>query len=393
MNKFSNKYTLNFWLVALAILGCIGLIIALIILAIYAYKMGCFSLLSNPHDLTCRLSAYNEDWSTFGSLLSGVFSMVAGFGTLGILLMGMQQFKVQQDQIAKQAENQKSFEDRQQAKWDNENDIISFQKYQMHTRAFENLLINIERKSKNTITFKSTTELYNKIFKTNSSTMTVSKSNSENQDSSLPYIIEHYNMLINEINKPSVSCDAVMLTISGLLDKLCIWYKSPSDILRITVDSSALDYSPFSINKIMHQTADVINLITQFSNIKNLDKLEKINSSAGINFVKSITASSSGSISFTSKINGIKELIEIIIWHDENSHALNSPLKSLSLNIIYNDEIQIFNDKEFTNEFIKKFDELLKIENSDIITEYIRSTFLTFKNKQNELAGFDLLYR
>ncbi|MEL4251226.1 hypothetical protein AAEH72_09470 [Shewanella xiamenensis] len=392
MNKFSNKYTLNFWLLALAILGCIGLIIALIILAIYAYKMGCFSLLSNPHDLNCRLSTYNEDWSTFGSLLSGVFSMVAGFGTLGILLMGMQQFKVQQDQIAKQAENQKSFEDRQQAKWDNENDIISFQKYQMHTRAFENLLINIERKSKNTITFKSTTELYIKIFKTNSSTMTVSKSNSENQDSSLPYIIKYYNILINEINKPSVSCEDVMLKISELLDKLCIWYKSPSDILRITVDSRELDYSPFSINKIMHQTADIINLITQFSNIKNLDKLEKINSSAGINFVKSITASSSGTISFKSKINGIKELIEIIIWHDENSHALKSPLKSLSLNIIYNDEIQIFNDKEFTNEFIKKFDELLNVENSDIITEYIKSTFLKFKNKQKELPGFDLLY-
>jgi hypothetical protein len=318
--------------------------------------------------------------------------MVAGFGTLGILLMGMQQFKVQQDQIAKQAENQKSFEDRQQAKWDNENDIISFQKYQMHTRAFENLLINIERKSKNTITFKSTTELYNKIFKTNSSTMTVSKSNSENQDSSLPYIIKYYNILINEINKPSVSCEDVMLKISELLDKLCIWYKSPSDILRITVDSRELDYSPFSINKIMHQTADIINLITQFSNIKNLDKLEKINSSAGINFVKSITASSSGTISFKSKINGIKELIEIIIWHDENSHALKSPLKSLSLNIIYNDEIQIFNDKEFTNEFIKKFDELLNVENSDIITEYIKSTFLKFKNKQKELPGFDLLY-
>ncbi|WP_350431713.1 hypothetical protein ABIS04_16175 [Shewanella sp. H8] len=107
MNVSGSSDNLGKWLTALAALCLIGVIAAFLIIATYGYQMGCFAFIGfNPNKLTCKISTLNDDWSTFSSLLSGSFSMIAGLGTLGVLLISMKQFKVQQSQIKHQNKRQ-----------------------------------------------------------------------------------------------------------------------------------------------------------------------------------------------------------------------------------------------------------------------------------------------
>ncbi|WP_394230202.1 hypothetical protein [Shewanella colwelliana] len=118
-----------------------------------------------------RLSPLSQDWSAFGSLLAGAASFLAAIGTIGVLLISIKQFKVQQTQIEEQTERQNAFEARQQQKWDKENEMLSFQKYQMHHSHFEQTLDKIENEY--SIKFIHKSDLYRQTFVDNNFSQTV----------------------------------------------------------------------------------------------------------------------------------------------------------------------------------------------------------------------------
>jgi hypothetical protein len=147
------KNQLDDWLKGLGWLAIIGAIIAFCLIGFYTYFT------------RGTISNQQSDWASFGSFLSGVFSFLGAIGTVGVMLLGIKQFKVQQDQINAQTERQNSFEEKQGEKWAKENEMLNFQKYQMHISQFNELLGSIEKEL--SITFKNKSDHYSEMFPNN----------------------------------------------------------------------------------------------------------------------------------------------------------------------------------------------------------------------------------
>jgi hypothetical protein len=112
------------------------------------------------------ISTSRDDWAAFGSVMSGASSFLAGMGTLGVILLGIKQFKAQQDQINAQTERQNKFEIEQNNIWNKENESRSFQMYLMHCDLFNQRLTNIENEFE--VSFRDKTGLYTRQFPNNS---------------------------------------------------------------------------------------------------------------------------------------------------------------------------------------------------------------------------------
>ncbi len=111
------------------------------------------------------ISSKQSDWAAFGSFLSGVFSFFGAIGTVGVMVLAIKQFKVQQAQIDDQNKRQDDFESRQQKKWDKENEMLNFQKYQLHYASFEELIKKFG--DDNDLKITSINRLYRNIFPNN----------------------------------------------------------------------------------------------------------------------------------------------------------------------------------------------------------------------------------
>ena len=126
------------------------------ILIAYAVKFGSFT------DFLDRLSNLPDDWSAFGSLLSGASSFMGAVGTVGVMVLAIKQFKIQQKQIEAQNERQNKFEKLQQEKWETEDEMIKQQRFIEHQNQFITYIHNFESYSKFKVNNK--LGLYKKLF-------------------------------------------------------------------------------------------------------------------------------------------------------------------------------------------------------------------------------------
>ncbi|MGI2169472.1 hypothetical protein ACROAE_04650 [Shewanella sp. MF05960] len=147
------KDQMQSWLTILSWLAIAGLTFFVVIIIMYYKYSG-------------EITSSRDDWATFGSVLAGASSLLAAIGTVGVMLMGIQQFKVQQEQIVEQNKRQIAFERKQQKKWDNENEMLNFQKYLSHVKLFEDTLEAIEARFE--IQFLDKNYLYRNNFEKNS---------------------------------------------------------------------------------------------------------------------------------------------------------------------------------------------------------------------------------
>ncbi|WP_137225403.1 hypothetical protein [Shewanella sp. MEBiC00475] len=114
------------------------------------------------------ISSKQSDWAAFGSFLSGVFSFFGAIGTVGVMILAIKQFKVQQAQIDDQNKRQDDFESRQQKKWDKENEMLNFQKFLLHKTEFKKLIKDIESSDDFPFEIKNIDKLYALMFAKNS---------------------------------------------------------------------------------------------------------------------------------------------------------------------------------------------------------------------------------
>jgi hypothetical protein len=193
MNE-TNKSQLDDWLKKLSWLAVVGVFIVLFLIGLYFYST------------IGVISKQQNDWAAFGSFLSGVFSFLGAIGTVGVMLLGIKQFKVQQDQINAQTERQNSFEEKQEEKWAKENEILNFQKYRMHVSEFNNLLEGIEKDHH--IIFKNKYGLYNQLFPNNNSYHTsFSVANEQSLISFLENYLKQFYTLAYRYKKLPNACD------------------------------------------------------------------------------------------------------------------------------------------------------------------------------------------
>ncbi|WP_338807324.1 hypothetical protein V8U11_12435 [Pseudomonas chlororaphis] len=115
----------------------VGLLFIFVIFITYGVSLG-----PRSHDHTA--------WSSFGSMLAGVFTLFGTTATIATLLFLNAQFKEQQKVIAKQIE------------------ALTFEQYVNHRKLFFERLKEIEESLDNKIKFKDQDKLYHNIFPQNS---------------------------------------------------------------------------------------------------------------------------------------------------------------------------------------------------------------------------------
>lgn len=180
MSDMKSDDTLNIWIL---FVGIIGIIIALLIIIIYATKFGCFDWSSDKNFkiLTCDISNSLDNWNTFSALLSGTFSFVAAISTISILLLSLKQFKAQQSQI--------NFQNKKQEKIDNERKLwdskqlefiekqTSLLNLQIKKIEIEEFLHTLESIEKNCIDYKFIDKynIYDKYFKDDTGKFVIAK--------------------------------------------------------------------------------------------------------------------------------------------------------------------------------------------------------------------------
>ncbi|MCC4834804.1 hypothetical protein LMH66_19350 [Shewanella sp. 10N.7] len=227
-----------------------GILIAVVMIAFYFWHI------RGP------ISHNQNDWASLGTFFSGIFSFLGAIGTVGVMLLGIKQFKIQQEQIASQTERQDTFEKKQDYKWEKENEMLRFQKYQMHFNQFDNLLVNIEKE--HSISFKNRAGLYFEIFPSNSfenCSFLPEMSNSafSNTESNLIWLqkkIEEYNQTPNAKNFREVN-----YAIKSLTEMLDVSFEDTAQNKILDLDSK--NYLPHIIS-----TIDLMNKIRSFSGLK-----------------------------------------------------------------------------------------------------------------------------
>ncbi|MCL1043417.1 hypothetical protein L2712_17440 [Shewanella marisflavi] len=208
--KGQNIDSFDNWLIWLKRAAYLGIIVFLSVLISY---------FANFAQWPWRLSPLPEDWSSFGSVLAGASAFLAAIGTVGVLLISIKQFKLQQKQIEEQAKRQDEFEELQKDKWDKENEMLNFQKYQMHYSSFEELLDNYCNDNKVEITSRN--KLYKKLFPNNTFENTcLSNDEADIFEGEINHLINFYLRCLKELKAFNTDKDIAVLNASNLITTL-----------------------------------------------------------------------------------------------------------------------------------------------------------------------------
>ncbi|NLS55338.1 hypothetical protein GJ675_17095 [Hafnia alvei] len=144
-----------------------GVVPPVIILVLYDYSVSgeYFSLLSKGINIS--LSKKSGDWSNFGSLLSGVFTLLSAIASLATLIFLLQQQKKNDQERSEQLRIQKEIQDKNNLHLEAKKELMKFEMYKTHKEMFDDVLNKIEIASSG-FKFKDRNSLYNKIFTNNS---------------------------------------------------------------------------------------------------------------------------------------------------------------------------------------------------------------------------------
>ncbi|MDF0533674.1 hypothetical protein PY479_05190 [Shewanella sp. A32] len=126
----------------------VSIILSVIFLGFYWYNV---SLPVNNH-----ISDKNDDWSAFASIVGACGSLIAAFGTIGVIGISIKQFRYQQEQI-----------DKQDSRWEKEFEVLNFNKYMNHIDSFEQYLKKIEIETNGRLYSNKKNKIYKSIFENN----------------------------------------------------------------------------------------------------------------------------------------------------------------------------------------------------------------------------------
>jgi len=153
----------------------VTLAVPLIVLLIYRNQISGLIFSFSMRDVSHKA----DDWSAFGSLLSGLFTLSGAIGTVATLIFAIHQNK----QLSKEAKK-RADQDEESAKKNEEfmsfqKERISFEKFKIHQSMFNDLLDKIEKDSKGQFYFHSRSVLYKNLFPHNSFSNCITKGDIE----------------------------------------------------------------------------------------------------------------------------------------------------------------------------------------------------------------------
>jgi hypothetical protein len=205
------------WLVWLKNAAIAGVFIFVIIIVVYFIH---FHPFSNKYNL---LSDVSEDWGAFGALLGGSSSLLASIGTVGVMLLGIKQFKLQQAQIEAQRIRQDTLEEKQKDMWALQERLSKVQIKKLRIEDFIQTLKSIEISTNNNLLFTNKFELLNSL---------ASDSYLSNHNAELKEAITNFNDKIekskniaeknNDLKLPKISITCLYFLIRTIFDRLSL---------------------------------------------------------------------------------------------------------------------------------------------------------------------------
>ena len=208
------------------------------------------------------ISHKHEPWSSFGSLLSGVFTLVGAGATIGTLLYLSNQNKEMQKVTQAQL------------------DTLTFERYINHRKLFTDQLNELVATHKNTFRFRDPSHLYTSIFPMNSPhhcEFSVPPAYDENGDGT-----NHVGLLYRKLERIKASLDLatpdaddVDQLVHGLMDLSYdllmiepIGNRRVGDVMFL---NSAYGFNIFALNEFIDPAVKIANMIFKFTNNPVID--------------------------------------------------------------------------------------------------------------------------
>jgi len=141
-----------------------SIVLPFIVLLIYRNQ-----LTGNPFELSLNgLSNKNDDWSAFGSLVSGLFTWSGALSTLAALLFAFRQNKKLAEEATERSAQDRITAEKNMEFMEFQRERINFEKFRIHQQMFDELLDKLEIDAKGDYHFYSRSLLYKNIFPENS---------------------------------------------------------------------------------------------------------------------------------------------------------------------------------------------------------------------------------
>lgn len=214
------------------------------------------------------LSHKHGAWSSFGSMLSGVFTLFGTTATIATLLFLSAQFKEQQKVTAKQIE------------------ALTFEQYKNHRSLFITRLEEISDLYAGQIKFRNPDYLYNKFFPRNNSSFCEFKLSSEYENKDLIQIYSSFDKLINLFQ--GKLDDYEVLDIVGYVDGISDWLqinyiyeRRDGDVLFADCH---LGINIYSLDSSISRLFTIFNDLLFFSGASRIKPLEYLDSDERVRF-------------------------------------------------------------------------------------------------------------
>ncbi|MEN4750745.1 hypothetical protein ABEH28_13360 [Pseudomonas sp. Ps21-P2] len=203
------------------------------------------------------ISHKHEPWSSFGSLLSGVFTLVGAGATIGTLVYLSEQNKKMQEVAQAQL------------------DAFRFERYLNHRKLFNENLSELVTTHKNTFTFRDPSHLYNSIFPENSPhqcELSVPPTYDENGDGT-----NHIGLLYRNIERIKSALNLAQPDASDMEDLVTDLIELSYDLLMIepignrrvgdvVLLESFYGFNIFALEEFIEPALKISNMIFRFTN-------------------------------------------------------------------------------------------------------------------------------
>jgi hypothetical protein len=335
------------WLVRLKLAAYMSIILFICIIFSYFINFATWPL---------TMSSLTADWSAFGSLLAGAASFLGAIGTVGVMLLGIKQFKIQQKQIEAQNERQNIFENLQQEKWKHEDEMIKQQRFIEHQNQFLIYIKNFESYSKFKIDNK--LGLYKKLFPNNNHENTYLVSSFDTNGS---HLLERTKDTIEKLYLDSHS-DGIepVVLLWGTIESLKIFnfkYLAPpanGDILKNNYENSGINV--FKLDDYFEDLKRMFETMVIFGN-SNLKLIYKSPEKSCTSNLEKFAIENLTDLGFDAKIfttcNGVKELIKLQIEAKELFEA-GLPFEPIKIS-----------DDEYMRKMVKHWESIISFINED----------------------------
>lgn len=370
-NEDNSIFEIDRWLKWLQRAAYVGIGVFAVILIAYAIKFRAFN------DGVKAISNLPNDWSAFGSLLSGSSSLLGAVGTVGVMLLGIKQFKIQQQQIKEQKDRQDKLERKQSEIWRLESNLLEQQIKKIDFENFKNNLKSIEEFSSNKYEFNNINYLYNNL----------------NTKEKKQYINDYLIEVLNSFNEKTKNDENSTITATVKIDELKWLFKNLSSVLNFSYTSS-----PITGDILYHDDNIGINIIKTECSINHLNDLLL---ALQVNLCLENPLPSI-STNFIINENDIRNVINENVHHSEFTihgtfkgyeallkfylEVMNSPLKCnikelFSLNVSMNG-IEEFKNNNYGKEFIKNTRFIIdKININDPLSRTLNQLINDFNSK------------